>query len=120
MSINIEKLENVTHALKDGDEVIIARCPACAEEDRDNLGNHLIVFPDGRFGCVVNPGEDDDSSEHRKRIFALVGEKKSQGRRPEQRFQPKIRMIAVPKREQMLGHAPKAPLAKPSDEAREH
>ena len=62
-----DKLKNVhPHPRKDG--AIECQCPACAEEGRDNSGNHLIVFEDGRFGCVVNP----EDSEHRSRIFALA------------------------------------------------
>lgn len=50
---------------------IIARCPACAERGGDSKGEHLAIFPDGRFACVANPGEG--GHEHRQRIFALVG-----------------------------------------------
>ena len=32
-------------------------------------GEHLRIYPDGRFGCCVHPKDGD----HRKRIFALVG-----------------------------------------------
>ena len=30
---------------------------------------------DGRFGCVVYPGDSADAKEHRKRIFALCGDR---------------------------------------------
>lgn len=53
----------------DGSEVY--RCPACAEDGHDNKGEHLIIYPDGRFGCVAFP--DESGVDHRKRIFALVG-----------------------------------------------
>ncbi|BCU79086.1 hypothetical protein [Luteolibacter sp. LG18] len=46
-----------------------ARCPACAEQDRDRTGNHLVLFADGKFACAAHPGD----AEHRKRIFALAG-----------------------------------------------
>jgi hypothetical protein len=46
----------------------VARCPACAEDDHDKSGNHLLVFPDGKFSCIH--GKDD--AEHRKRIYALA------------------------------------------------
>lgn len=48
---------------------ITARCPACAENGGDRAGNHLVIFPNGKFGCAAAPGD----SEHRRRIFALVG-----------------------------------------------
>jgi len=50
-----------------------ARCPACAEDNHDRTGNHLVLFPDGKFACAAHPGD----SEHRKRIFALAGLKDS-------------------------------------------
>lgn len=66
-SINISKLERV-HRQPSGK--VIARCPACAEVEGDRTGNHLVVFPDGKFGCVAHAGD----SEHRRRIFALAGQ----------------------------------------------
>ncbi len=74
MSINIEKLENVKYQ----GSRIIARCPACAEHDNDNKGNHLSIDEQGRFSCVVYPNEA--GTEHRKRIFALVGIKSGNGK----------------------------------------
>ncbi len=69
MGLNLEKLENV----KRKGSRIIARCPACAEKGRDNKGEHLFIDEYGRFSCVVYPSEA--GSEHRKRIFRLVGGK---------------------------------------------
>jgi hypothetical protein len=66
MSLNLEKLEKV-RKLAGG--VVQARCPACAEGGNDRSGEHLRVFPDGKFGCCVHPKDGD----HRKRIFALAG-----------------------------------------------
>lgn len=68
MSLNLAKLEKVRKL--DGG-IVQARCPACAELGQDGTGNHLRVLPDGRFGCCVHPKD----GEHRKRIFALVGDK---------------------------------------------
>jgi hypothetical protein len=71
MSLDISKLENVrTHGGK-----ITARCPACAEAGHDQTRNHLNIRADGRFGCVVYPGGSADAKEHRKRIFALCGDR---------------------------------------------
>ncbi len=67
MSLDLTKLENIRH-LPNGS--IEARCPACAEGGHDHTGDHLLVRPDGRFGCCANP----DDEQHRKRIFALVGD----------------------------------------------
>jgi len=50
---------------------ITARCPACAEDGHDRKGNHLFIGEDGKFGCVVYPG--DDGENHRRRIYALAG-----------------------------------------------
>jgi hypothetical protein len=66
MSLNIARLEKVRR-LAGG--VVQARCPACAEGGHDRTGEHLRVYPDGKFGCCVYPKD----REHRKRIFALVG-----------------------------------------------
>lgn len=45
-----------------------AQCPACLEAGMDKSGDHLRIFPDGRWGCAVNPGDH----EHRKRIWELA------------------------------------------------
>lgn len=49
----------------------LARCPACAESGADQKGNHLVIFPNGKFACAAMQGD----AEHRRRIFALVGVK---------------------------------------------
>lgn len=66
MPLNLDKLTNVNRR-PDGSR--IARCPACAETGHDNKGEHLIIYPDGRYGCVVHSRDH----EHRKRVFSLVG-----------------------------------------------
>ena len=71
MSIDPKKLINV----KKRDGKIIAQCPACLEEGHDSAGNHLVIYPDGKYGCVVNGGD----TTHSKRIYALVGGKSSSG-----------------------------------------
>lgn len=68
MSLDESRLENVHQR---GGR-IIARCPACAKEGRDEKGEHLIILADGRFGCVVYPGAA--GKEHRKRISAMAGD----------------------------------------------
>ena len=69
MSLDTAKLEKVRE-LAGG--VVQARCPACAEGGGDRKGEHLRVYPDGRYGCCVHPKD----GQHRKRIFALVGVRK--------------------------------------------
>lgn len=68
MGLDVKKLEKVVD-LADG--VKRARCPACAEKGQDKKGEHLRIAADGKFGCCVFPGD----REHRKRIFALAGER---------------------------------------------
>ncbi|MDR1282430.1 MAG: hypothetical protein LBK99_16650 [Opitutaceae bacterium] len=58
------------HAHKAGGR-IIAQCPVCAEEGLDKSGQHLVVYEDGRFACVCNPGPVGKA--HRAEIFRLVG-----------------------------------------------
>jgi len=66
MGLDTKRLEKVRE-LPGG--IVQARCPACAEGGHDRTGEHLRIYPDGRFGCCVHPKD----KEHRKRIFALVG-----------------------------------------------
>jgi len=67
MSLNLSALEMVRQ-FPNG--IVQARCPACAEGGGDGAGEHLRIFPDGRFGCCVHP----EDRGHRKRIFALAGD----------------------------------------------
>jgi hypothetical protein len=64
-------LRKITKVRRLGDGSIVARCPACAEAGQDRDGNHLVIYPDGRFGCVVFPGEAGVL--HRKAIWAKAG-----------------------------------------------
>jgi hypothetical protein len=68
MSLDVNQLEKVRRL---GGNLIQARCPACAEEGGDKAGEHLRIQADGRFGCCVHPKD----GEHRRRIFALVGDR---------------------------------------------
>lgn len=67
MQINTDALENRV-ARDDGS--VVARCPACAQAGHDKSGNHLIVYPDGKFGCVACPSD----REHNREILRLVGQ----------------------------------------------
>ncbi|MHA3771604.1 hypothetical protein ACXR0O_08715 [Verrucomicrobiota bacterium sgz303538] len=66
MALDLTKLH---HARKREDGAVIAQCPACAGTGGDSNGEHLILFSDGRFGCVAHPG----SREHRREILRLAG-----------------------------------------------
>jgi hypothetical protein len=71
MSLNISELGNA----RERSGKVIARCPACAEAGHDKKGDHLFICEDGRFGCVVYPGDGPEAKEHRRRIFALCGDR---------------------------------------------
>jgi len=68
VSLDPKKLEKVMELAGGGFQ---ARCPACAESGQDRKGEHLRIFPDGRYGCAVHPGE----RYHRRRIFELAGQR---------------------------------------------
>ncbi len=76
MSLDTTKLENVEHRRSR----LITRCPACAEQGNDSKGEHLSIDEQGRFSCVIYPG--DTGKEHRKRIFELTGIKNERGGSP--------------------------------------
>ena len=69
MPLDLTKLENVK---KSGDKTI-ARCPACAEDGGDDKGEHLVIQPDGKFGCALHPGSL--GHDHRRKIYKLAGKK---------------------------------------------
>lgn len=81
MSLDRSKLEKVVE-LASG--ALRARCPACAETGGDRSGEHLLIYPDGKFGCCAHQGD----AGHRKRIYALVGERV--------RRTIKVRVVAEP------------------------
>ena len=66
MKIDQNKLKNV---VRKGDGKIAAQCPACAADGGDAKGEHLVVFKDGKFGCVLY--EKDKA--HNKLILKLAG-----------------------------------------------
>jgi len=82
MSLDASKLENICELAGD---ILQARCPACAAGGNDRTGDHLRIYPDGRFGCCVHPKD----GEHRKRIWALAGRK--QHRPPSGTFSLRIK-----------------------------
>jgi hypothetical protein len=65
-SLDPTRLENVKHLDGGG---IRAACPACRAVGSDKSGDHLLIQPDGKFGCATHA----DDAEHRKKIFSLAG-----------------------------------------------
>lgn len=66
MSLDVTKLKK---ARTIGGGSVQAQCPACFELGSDKTGNHLRIWPDGRYGCSVFIQD----RAHRKRIWELVG-----------------------------------------------
>lgn len=65
-SLDETKLDNL---IKHGNGSAHAACPACRENGEDVSGNHLLIKPDGRFGCCKYPAD----REHRRTIWKLAG-----------------------------------------------
>lgn len=64
--LDSNKLEGLR---RKGDGALIARCPACAVLQKDTKRQHLIIYSDGKYGCVVFTKDEL----HRKSIFAEAG-----------------------------------------------
>lgn len=98
MSLDTDRLENVKYR---GD-TLIARCPACADENQDRKGEHLFINAQGRFGCVINPGPSGKI--HRKRIFELVGVQSHQSPPIIKVNRPDISITPIIIQKDVLGH----------------
>lgn len=81
--LDIIRLEKVRHSAGK----TTARCPVCAENGSDRVGNHLLIRDDGRFACIAHPGAAGDL--HRKRIWELVGIREDKPLTPLPRPRPK-------------------------------
>ena len=66
ISLDLARLENVN---RHDDGSIHAACPACRAAGSDKSRDHLLIQPNGKFGCATHP----DDREHRKEIFKLAG-----------------------------------------------
>jgi hypothetical protein len=75
MALDLAKLSNVK---RHPNGKITARCPACAESGGDSQGVHLVMYTDGKFGCVVYPKDHA----HRQEIFRLVGQPEAEKGKP--------------------------------------
>jgi len=65
MKLTLDRLEKV----RQRGSRIIARCPACAEMDRDKAADNLIIFDNGCFACAAH----QQDREHARRILQLAG-----------------------------------------------
>lgn len=76
-TLDYDQLENIQHT----DGGIRARCPACASKGSDGTGEHLFIFPDGRFGCATH----SQDRAHRSLILKLAGTISGRGQQSNQR-----------------------------------
>ena len=60
MSYDLSKLQCVKH---NPDSSISAACPVCRAQGSDKTGNHLKIFKNGAFNCIV--GSDGDPQHNR-------------------------------------------------------
>ena len=65
MKLKLDRLEKV----RQRGSRTFARCPACAEMDRDRAGDNLVIFDNGCFACAAFQGD----REHARRILQLAG-----------------------------------------------
>lgn len=64
-----------------------ARCPACAELDRDRAGDNLVIFANGCFACAAFQGD----RAHARRIMELAGEEELPSPGARKAFPPPMR-----------------------------
>lgn len=72
IKLDLDKLEQV----KSLRGKTTARCPACAERRGDRKGEHLVIYEDGAYGCVIYPktsGDQHGRRKHLRRIRELLG-----------------------------------------------
>ncbi|MCX6847920.1 MAG: toprim domain-containing protein [Verrucomicrobia bacterium] len=85
MKLKLERLEKV----RQRGSRTFARCPACAELDRDRAGDNLVIFDSGCFSCAAFQQDRG----HARRILELAGNeeekrKLSRSSRPPGAFPP--------------------------------
>jgi hypothetical protein len=74
--LDLKRLENVQTTAKG----VESRCPACAQDGRDNAGDNLLIYADGRFKCAAYIGcSAAENHRHNQKIFALAGRKENHG-----------------------------------------
>jgi hypothetical protein len=99
MALDRTKLQNVTPRANGS---FTARCPACAGTGGDTAGNHLIVYEDGRFACVVYPGSS--GKEHRGEIAKLVATDTPHRPPPPKAITIRRVVVEPPRTLMVLGH----------------
>jgi len=62
--------------LRETNKGLVGRCPACAACGGDRKAEHLLIYPDGAYHCIVECDPKD--------IFSLVGNHKTKARRGRQ------------------------------------
>jgi len=60
--------------LRDAGDKKIAQCPACAAKGNDSRGEHLAIYPNGKYSCVAHPKD----KLHQAEIFGLAGIQRSE------------------------------------------
>lgn len=50
---------------------LVGPCPACRAIGRDNTGNHLVIYPDGRFGCAAHQANEADWGQREDHLKAV-------------------------------------------------
>jgi hypothetical protein len=63
---------------ENGQKKKITQCPVCATEGHDRYGNHLVIFPGGKFGCIrfeTSKVETAKRTEHLAKVWKLAGGK---------------------------------------------
>ena len=83
MNLKHDRLEKVR---KRGSRTF-ARCPACAELDRDRAGDNLVIFANGCFACAAHQGD----RAHARRIIELAGEEELPSPGARKAFPPPMR-----------------------------
>lgn len=78
MSLDLSKIERGRHE----GERFIGRCPRCAVDGHDRKRENLVVFPDGKFGCLRNCDKGE--------IYRMIGD----GRGFKKRFAPSMPKVA--------------------------
>jgi hypothetical protein len=83
MKLNLDRLEKV----RQRGSKTHARCPACAEMERDKTGDNLVIFDSGSFACAAH----QQDREHARRILQLAGKEERRPAESRSAFPPPMR-----------------------------
>jgi hypothetical protein len=58
----------------DGRDKLVGPCPVCRADGGDSEGRHLVIYEDGKFGCVTSPTDSPlgTAQEHRRQVWAAI------------------------------------------------